>query len=407
MVSNGMDPVPLPAEAIAAATAPFGRSVMLPPQAYTSAEVFAWEQRNLLSGWQCVGRSAAVGAPGDQRAERAGGSTVLLVRGQDGVLRGFANTCRHRGHELLPCGATASKRSVVCPYHAWSYHLDGSLAVAPGFSEGPDFAKADYPLAPVRVEEWHGWVFADPSGAAPDLAAHLGVLGERVAPYQPQRLVVAATHEYLIAANWKTVSENYHECYHCPLIHPELCAVSPPDSGQNWASDASGAFVGGWMDLRDDVVTMSLDGRSGGVPIPGLGGEALRRVDYIQLFPNLLISLHPDYVMTHRIVPRSAGQTWIECTFAFPPEAGQRDGFDPAYAADFWDITNRQDWAACESVQRGLESGRSIAGPLSPAEDAVYRFVRMVARGYAGQPLHEKPPATVELRDGRHGGAGR
>lgn len=402
MVSNGRPPVPLPAEAIAAATRPFGSSVMLPPEAYTSAEVFAWEQRHLLSGWQCVGRSADVAQPGDQRAERAGASTVLLARGRDGVLRGFANTCRHRGHELLPCGSTASQRALVCPYHAWSYSLEGDLVAAPGYTEGPSFAKSDYPLQRVRVAEWHGWVFVDPSGEAPELETHLGVLGERIGPYAPERLRVAVAHEYVIKANWKTVSENYHECYHCPLIHPELCAVSPPDSGQNWASDADGAFVGGWMDLRDGMATMSLDGTSGGVPIPGLDAEALRRVDYIQVFPNLLVSLHPDYVMTHRIVPLSANETWVECAFAFPPEAFEQDGFDPSYAADFWDVTNRQDWAACESVQRGLESGRAIAGPLSPAEDAVYRFVQMVARGYQGLPLHEKPPATEQLRQGRH-----
>jgi len=114
-------------------------------------------------------------------------------------------------------------------------------------------------------------------------------------------------------------------------------------------------------------------------------------VDYIQVFPNLLISLHPDYVMTHRIVPESPGRTWVECTWAFPPEAIEREGFDPAYAADFWDVTNRQDWSACESVQRGLSSGFAVPGPLSPQEDAVYQFVTMVARGYNGMPVHEKP----------------
>ena len=108
-------------------------------------------------------------------------------------------------------------------------------------------------------------------------------------------------------------------------------------------------------------------------------------------------------MLSHRLEPVSPTQTVIECRTLFQRTVVERAGFDGRYASDFWDVTNRQDWAACESVQRGLESGRSIAGPLSPAEDAVYRFVRMVARGYAGQPLHEKPPATVELRDGRRG----
>jgi glycine betaine catabolism A len=105
----------------------------------------------------------------------------------------------------------------------------------------------------------------------------------------------------------------------------------------------------------------------------------------------MLISLQPDHVMTHRMVPLTPGSTWVECAWAFPPEAVGRAGFDPSYAVDFWDVTNRQDWAACESVQRGMESGMAQPGPLSPREDGVYQFVTMVARGYAGGAVHLKP----------------
>jgi glycine betaine catabolism A len=382
---------PLDPTGVAAALRPFGQSLMLPAEAYTSDQVFAWEQRNFFSGWMCVGRSADVAQPRDQRAERVGATSVLLVRGEDGELHAFANTCRHRGHELLQCGAATSKRAIVCPYHAWTYALDGSLRVAPGYKEVATFRPEEHGLHRLRVAEWHGYVFVDLSGTAPDLATYLGDLEERIAPYRTERLVVKVSHEYVIEANWKIISENYQECYHCPLIHPELCAVSPPDSGENWAFDAPGAWIGGWMELRDGMATMSLDGHSDGVPIPGIPPEAINRVDYIQVFPNLLISLHPDYVMTHRILPETPGRTWVECAWAFPPEAIGREGFDPAYAADFWDVTNRQDWSACESVQRGLQSGFAVPGPLSPQEDAVYQFVTMVARGYNGMPVHEKP----------------
>ena len=384
-----MDPT-----ALAAALRPFGQSRMLPPQAYTGEDVFDWEQRHFFSGWQCVGRSSDLSGPGAQRAERMGATSVLLTRTQAGEVRAFANTCRHRGHELLACGATASKRSIVCPYHAWSYTLDGELRAAPGFRDVEDFRPGDHALVPLRVGEWHGYLFVDPSGAAPDLDGFLGDVAGRVAPYAPGELVVAATHTYQVAANWKVISENYHECYHCPLIHPQLCQVSPPDSGENYDAELPGAWIGGWMDLRDGMATMSLDGHSDGSTIHGLSDQAARRVDYLQVFPNLLISLHPDYVMTHRMVPLSAGRTWVECAWAFPREVAARDGFDPAYAVDFWDITNRQDWAACESVQRGLSSGHAIPGPMSPDEDAVYHFVTMVARGYRGLPVHELPLVT-------------
>jgi Rieske 2Fe-2S family protein len=140
---------------------------------------------------------------------------------------------------------------------------------------------------------------------------------------------------------------------------------------------------------------MSLDGTGGGVALRGLTGEALRRVIYVGIFPNVLISLHPDYVMTHRLVPLAADRTWVECTWAFAPESAAAEGFDPGYAVDFWDITNRQDWRACESVQRGLSSPHATAGPLSADEDAVYRFVTLVARGYLGQSAWRPSPHPV------------
>ena len=177
--------------------------------------------------------------------------------------------------------------------------------------------------------------------------------------------------------------ENYQECYHCSMIHPELCQVSPPDSGANL--DLPGDWVGGWMSLRDEAETMSLDGRSHGTVIDGLSDTERRTVMYVALFPNLLVSLHPDYVMTHRLVPLAADRTWIECAWLFPAASADRDGFDPAYAVDFWDLTNRQDWSACESVQRGLTNEHARPGPLAPEEDGVQQFVARVARGYLGQ----------------------
>ena len=368
---------------------------MLPVEAYSSQEVFDWECRHFFSGWICVGRSADISEPGMQRAERAGDTTVLLVRGEDSTLRAFANVCRHRGHEILPCGGSAQARAITCPYHSWSYRLDGELFSAAGYGGFASFDKADFPLRSMTVQEWHGFIFVDVSGEAGPLEQHLAGLEERVAPYQLDRLEVRGRHEYVIQANWKIINENYQECYHCSSIHPELCVVSPPESGRNWdASD--GAWVGGYLDLREHAVTMSLDGHSDGAFIPGLTDEEMRRIDYIGVFPNLLISLHPDYVMTHRAVPLSPRETWVECAWAFPREATSLPTFDPAYAIDFWDITNREDWTACESVQRGMDSGFAVPGPLAPDEDAIYQFVTMVARGYLGQPLRARQqPATA------------
>jgi Rieske 2Fe-2S family protein len=136
------------------------------------------------------------------------------------------------------------------------------------------------------------------------------------------------------------------------------------------------------MDLLPHAETMSMDGKSRGIPLPGLEGSLLREVHYYSLVPNLLLSYHPDYVMTHRMEPRGPERTFIECQWLFPPEALERPGFDPGYAVEFWDTTNRQDWRAIESVQRGIASRGYFPGTLTPDEDAVHQFLSRLARAY-------------------------
>jgi Rieske 2Fe-2S family protein len=390
-------PAPIDRSLLEAVTNELDRSVTLPARAYTSGEVFAWEQRSFFeSSWVCVGRGTDLSNPGDQRAVRVGDESILLIRGEDGTLRGFFNTCRHRGHELLPCGAQPTNSRVVkCPYHAWVYGLDGANRAAPRFSDVEGFDHTAYPLIPVRITEWHGWVFANPSGDAGGFLDHVGNLDEIVRRYEIGRMFEGARHEYVVRANWKTLTENYHECYHCPSIHPELCAVTPTDSGRNY--EHIGAWIGGDMDLKDFADTMSLTGESKGVPIRGLDDYQRRTVLYVGLIPNLLISLHPDYVMTHRMEPLGPAETWVECAWLFPPEARQRPDFDPAYAADFWDITNRQDWQACESVTRGLRSRGSRQGPFARQEDEVHQFMATIASSYLA--------GRIEPRPGTHGRA--
>jgi Rieske 2Fe-2S family protein len=318
----------------------------------------------------------------------------LLVRGESGELRGFFNVCRHRGHELLACGEATNRQVIKCPYHAWAYELNGTLKGAPRFKHLSSSDPVREGLVPARVVEWHGWTFVNASGSAPPFEEHVGNLDELVRPYGPDRLVACAAHEYEVAANWKIVVENYHECYHCTSIHPELCRVTPTTSGESF--DPTGLWVGGSMDLEAHAETMSLSGASGGVPIPSLAERQLRQVYYYGLFPNLLISPHPDYVMTHRIEPLAPGRTRIECQWLFPAEAAEREGFDPGYAVEFWDLTNRQDWSACESVQRGVSSRGYRQGPLAIDEDNVHQFLTMVAGGYlAGAPVRPVAPTRI------------
>ncbi|MGI8515555.1 MAG: aromatic ring-hydroxylating oxygenase subunit alpha [Acidimicrobiia bacterium] len=380
---------PIDQLAVADVLAPFGESRTLPAAAYQSQDVFDWEVDEIFGRhWVCLGRKEDLLGPMQVRAVEVGRETILLSRDADGVVRGFSNVCRHRGHPLVEAGDAVDVRLIRCPYHSWSYRLDGSLRAAPTLTQAPDFDMSAWPLMSLRVDEWLGWLFLDLSGNAAPLSATIGNLEEVIIPYEPGRLVLVARHSYEIAANWKLVAENYHECYHCTTIHPELCQVTPPDSGEDIAP--TGLWCGGNMLLKDHAATMSLTGESQGINFRGLRPEGEREVLYLGLFPNLLISPHPDYVMTHRLVPLAPGRTFIECDWLFAPESIAQQGFDPAYAVDFWDITNREDWNACEGVQRGSANRGFRPGPLSSWESTNYQFLNMVAQAYQGDQV--RPP---------------
>ncbi|MEV6107531.1 aromatic ring-hydroxylating dioxygenase subunit alpha [Streptomyces sp. NPDC051940] len=391
-------------DALRAVLEPPGR--MLPAAAYLDPGVLAWERREVFdAGWVCLGRADALARPRSRLAFPLGSpdgegpygaASVLLVRGEDGVLRGFHNSCRHRGHELLPCATDAPAgrpRFLACPYHAWVYDLTGRLVRVPALDDGEPVAiGAAVPAArslpadadrlgliEVPVAEWQGFVLANLDGTAPPLAEWTSGLDELLAPYGLVDLTPAAIHRYTLRANWKLIVENYHECFHCPAIHPELCQVSSPDSGLDCGGP--GQWHGGHMQLEPGVRTMSLDGTGSGPLLPGLTPGLRDRVYYLQLFPQLLLSPHPDYVMVHRLVPTGPDTTWVECQWLFP--ADRPAGFDPGYAVDFWDLTNRQDWTACESVQRGVSSPGYRPGPLSAwHERVVAGSIQHLARAY-------------------------
>jgi Rieske 2Fe-2S family protein len=360
---------PIAPEELASALLPFGESTMLPAAAYVDETVLAWERRHLFAGsWTCLGRTADLTAGGNQHALTVGDLDVIVTLSP--LPHAFANVCRHRAHSLLSTGTSCDRPAIVCPYHGWAYALDGSLRSAPRMEPLP----VGHHLVELPCVDWHGWLFVNALGnrAGSSFDSHLGTLDRLVAPYDPASLVPLARHSYEVAANWKILVENYHECYHCPLIHPELCAVSPPNSGNNWHEP--GNWVGGSMDLRDHAVTMSRDGHSDGVMLPGADRRSVR---YLGLFPNLLLSLHPDYVMTHRLCPITPALTRVECEWLFHPSTVDTD-----YAVGFWDLTNKQDWAACESVQRGVSSPHYRPGPLAPNENAVYDWIHLIATAY-------------------------
>ena len=185
VATERVPPAPLDPAAVTLALRPFGEARMLPRAAYQEVSVLAWERDHLFGGWLCVGRSDDV-APGGLAATSLGEYGVLLTRDGAGVLRAFENTCRHRGHELLPCGTSAGAKAIVCPYHAWTYRLDGTLQGAPGFRRVAGFDPAAFGLRQLDLREWHGWIFVDRTGRGGSFAEHVGELEAIVAPYAPR-----------------------------------------------------------------------------------------------------------------------------------------------------------------------------------------------------------------------------
>ncbi|HUG47067.1 MAG TPA: aromatic ring-hydroxylating dioxygenase subunit alpha [Candidatus Limnocylindria bacterium] len=391
---------PLSREEVAAVRRPVDQAQLLPPRVFHDPQVFAYEQEAWFARtWLCVGREEDVAQPGSYLLARSAGESVIVVRARDGVLRAFNNVCRHRGSTILDEPETGVSGRVVriqCPYHAWVYELDGSLRRAPHTEQIQDFETAGYGLLPVRLESWQGFVFVNLDAEAPPLAGYLADLPAHLERHAPGRLRRGRRIEYDVAANWKVIAENYSECYHCPGVHPQLNRLSPYDRGRNLES--RGPWAGGWMELIEAAETMSTDGDSHGrPPLAGITGEDQRRIYYFVVWPNLLLSLHPDYVMTHQVWPIDAEHSRVICEWFFEPATMARPDFDPTDAVDFWDQTNRQDWAVCERQQEGTRSRAYVPGRYSLMEDMVHAFDLMVADRYADDgvitrfaPRHDK-----------------
>ncbi len=298
---------------------PLLRARMLPPAAFTDRRVFDWElERVYRDGWICAAHLSAVAEPGAYVTRELGGDSFFVIGGEDGVPRAFYNVCRHRAARILGDAAGSARRRIRCPYHAWSYDFQGMLRAAPHTDGLDDFDFSCNGLRPIRTAVVDGLVMVNLGGTALDPADHIGDLGKILRRYRVSGLRPAGERLYEVDANWKAIPENYNECLHCPGVHPELNALSDYASGD--AVEGEGAWCGGSMTLNEGAETM---GREGGhaarAPIEGLGAHELGTVLYFSLFPNALISMHPDYVMLHTLWPREPGHTRVTCEWLFEP----------------------------------------------------------------------------------------
>jgi glycine betaine catabolism A len=350
----------------------------LPASWYISPEVFARERERIFAReWVCLGRESAIAKPGDFFTADCAGESLIVTRDAADVPHAFYNVCRHRGSRMCESASGHFQGSIQCPYHAWTYGLSGELRVARNMAEVAGFDRAEYPLKEAQIALWEGFIFVNLDAAAAFDAAYAPLLG-RFSRWGIGELVPARSLDYELACNWKLVFMNYSECYHCPLVHPQLDKLSPSDSGRNDLSD--GPFLGGYSELREPGTALTISGHSSRPPLPGVSGVDLDRMYYYTLFPSLLLSLHPDYVMVHYVTPVAPDRTRVVCAFLFDPATMAQSGFDPSDAVDFWDLTNRQDWHVNELTQLGLHSRAYSPGPYSNAEGLLSAFDRHYLR---------------------------
>ncbi len=355
-----------------------GLEPTLPSSWYRSERVFGLEKERIFCReWICIGREEELPAAGAHRVLDVLGESIILTRNRENQPRAFYNVCRHRGARLcrpdsaavsaapsLPGGFVAGR--IMCPYHQWTYDLDGQLIAAPYLTGQAGFDKSAFSLYPVGVESWGGFVFLHLTpGTAKTLHEQIAGVPERVQRYPLAELRIGHTIEYQVAANWKVICENYNECYHCAGVHPELCAIVP-------AFRARGGANLDWergIPHREGAYTFTKSGTTQRRPFPTLNADEQVRHKGELLYPNLFVSLACDHAAVFILRPRSAERTDITCHFLFEPYELEKPGFDPSDTTEFWDVVNRQDWLICETVQQGIAARVHERGYYAPMED--------------------------------------
>jgi Rieske 2Fe-2S family protein len=335
---------------------------------YTAPEILEQEREAIFArSWNCVGRSAMLARPGSYVLADIAGESIILLRGRDGGLRAFFNICRHRGTRILMEEQGQLSETIQCLYHAWTWTTEGRLIGAPHMQEVEGFDKQDYPLHQAAVVEWEGFVFVNiATDPVPFAEAWAPMIG-RLERFRLADLKVGRRVSYDIRANWKLIKQNYSECLHCPTIHPELGQRLPFQSGAN--DLVEGSFLGGYMEITEGHESATWSGRRCGMLLnPELPEQDVRRAYYYSLMPNMMLSIHPDYVNYYLVTPLDVDRTRVDSEWLFNPAGEGQPGFDPDDAVKMWDVTNRQDWDICERSQLGIRSRRYQPGPYSPRE---------------------------------------
>jgi choline monooxygenase len=365
----------------------------LTPDAYTREDFFELEQERVFAtSWVAIGVTSQLKNPGDVVVAEVAGRSIIVTVDKQGSLHAFQNVCRHRAAKLLDEGCQHVKSRIRCPYHSWTYDLQGNLLGTPLF-EGSDipedqqgifdmsdvkgFDKRDYGLMPVRVDSWGFLVFVNLDDEAAPLATQLGDLEERLGGYRLDEWELAREKPYTVRANYKLIGENFMEYYHLPWVHPELVEVSRMEDHYRW--QGPGMYTG----MCTSPVSQNTDagGWDGLPPIDALGEQDSQSGRFVWLFPNTAIVVLPNHIFVLIAKPVAAGHTEEHTMLLAHPESERNEGSEAALdqLAEFWDLVNQQDIEIVERVQQGLSNPAYRGGRMCYRfEEPLHRFQNMV-----------------------------
>ncbi|MCZ0953196.1 MAG: aromatic ring-hydroxylating dioxygenase subunit alpha [Rhodospirillaceae bacterium] len=339
-------------------------------EAYVSAEFFDSEVKKIFRAtWMLAGFAHEVSDAGDSLPVTIGGIPMILVRGRDGEVRAFHNVCVHRGMPLIdkPCRKRAF---ITCPYHLWTYDLEGRVRNRPHFFRGGEHdisenGRDDVRLAAIRCDSWHDLVFVNLDGKAEPLADFLRPLTERLQHYDLDALNWSRDVEYDIASNWKLIAENHIDALHIFGVHPALNKFA--DQATRPCTEAFGHLFFGCYSFPDPE-----KGRGLGMPyFPGLSAKARQEAPWFYLFPNVMGQVYPDQLLVIQLIPESHERTRERVHFYFVGDAAHDDAFEEGrrQAHETYTSVLAEDIPVCEALQRGRVSEGFTGGVLSPFWD--------------------------------------
>jgi len=359
---------------------------------YASQAVFARDLDLLLGRWTFVGHVSEVAEAGDWITAELGDESAIVARGEDGTLRAMANVCRHRGSRIC-VGARGSATVLVCPYHAWSYRLDGRLRAAREMP--PGFDPAAHGLHPLPLAEICGLIFISFGDNPPDLSLAAPALAEMAERYGWPTAKIAHRALYRVGANWKLALENYHECYHCAPAHPEFSVLhalarpggrslnTEPEAGadfrdtEEWSSRPDGREV---VRVMRSVLSEGCDsGSADGRTIAPVMGPLDNHCMFGELGFLSAFLAYPDYGVIYRFIPRGVLDTQMEVMWLVRGDAQEGRDYDVQRLTWLWDVTSQADKRIIETNQAGVLSRHYRPGPFSLMEpgtrDYVERYV--------------------------------